>query len=158
VKLTTHLHLVPRSRMRGAIPSLPQCAFIEWCLSKRYVFMARRLVKDGETFTSFTCTFKFFAHVLLSIRHSTSLHNSSSPVQAMTQLQLLHCLHVNGACALTCRLAGIFQQRFSSALRYLAMSIMHNLLHKARAEKPGVYSDILYLTSLSTMPRRRIGE
>jgi hypothetical protein len=30
VKLTTHLHLVPRSRMRGAIPPLPQYAFTAW--------------------------------------------------------------------------------------------------------------------------------
>jgi hypothetical protein len=31
VKLTTHLHLVPRSRMRGVIHSLPQYAFIACC-------------------------------------------------------------------------------------------------------------------------------
>jgi hypothetical protein len=33
VKLTTHLHLVPRSRMCGAIHLLPpyQYAFIAWC-------------------------------------------------------------------------------------------------------------------------------
>jgi hypothetical protein len=31
VKLNTHLHLVPRSRMRGGIPSLPQYAFMAWC-------------------------------------------------------------------------------------------------------------------------------
>jgi len=30
VKLTTHLHLVPRTRMRGAISSLPQYAFMAW--------------------------------------------------------------------------------------------------------------------------------
>jgi hypothetical protein len=34
VKLTTHLHLVPKSRMRGAIPQLPQYAFMAWCLVK----------------------------------------------------------------------------------------------------------------------------
>jgi hypothetical protein len=31
VKLTTQLHLVPRSRMCGAIPPLPQYAFMAWC-------------------------------------------------------------------------------------------------------------------------------
>jgi hypothetical protein len=31
VKLTTHLHLVPRSRMCGAIPPLNQDAFLAWC-------------------------------------------------------------------------------------------------------------------------------
>jgi hypothetical protein len=36
----THLHLVPRSRMREAIPPLPQ-----------YVFMARCLVKHRDNFT-----------------------------------------------------------------------------------------------------------
>jgi hypothetical protein len=30
-KLTTHLHLAPRSRMRGAIPPLPQYDFMAWC-------------------------------------------------------------------------------------------------------------------------------
>jgi hypothetical protein len=34
VKLTIHLHLVPRSRMRGAIPPLPQYVFMAWCLVK----------------------------------------------------------------------------------------------------------------------------
>jgi len=31
-KLTTHLHLVPRLRKRGAIPPLPQYVFMTWCL------------------------------------------------------------------------------------------------------------------------------
>jgi hypothetical protein len=31
VKLTTRLQLVPRSRMRGAIPQLSQYAFMAWC-------------------------------------------------------------------------------------------------------------------------------
>jgi len=30
----THLHLMPRSRMRGAIPQLPQYAFMAWCSFK----------------------------------------------------------------------------------------------------------------------------
>jgi hypothetical protein len=35
VKLTTHLHLVPRSRMRGAIySSTHQYIFMAWCLVK----------------------------------------------------------------------------------------------------------------------------
>jgi len=34
VKLTTHLHLVPRSRMHWAIPPLLQYVFIAWCLVK----------------------------------------------------------------------------------------------------------------------------
>jgi hypothetical protein len=31
VKLTTHFHLGPRSRMCGAIPPLPQYVFMAWC-------------------------------------------------------------------------------------------------------------------------------
>jgi hypothetical protein len=34
MKLTTHLHLLPRSRMREAIPLLPQYVFMTWCLVK----------------------------------------------------------------------------------------------------------------------------
>jgi hypothetical protein len=41
VKLTTHLHVMPRSRMRGAIPPLPQYVFMAWCL-----------VKHSDNFTS----------------------------------------------------------------------------------------------------------
>jgi hypothetical protein len=37
-----HSHLVPRSRMRGAIPSLPQYVFMTWCLAKH---------RDNFTFT-----------------------------------------------------------------------------------------------------------
>jgi len=36
VKLTTHLHLVPKLRMLGAIPP-PQYVFMVLCLMKRYV-------------------------------------------------------------------------------------------------------------------------
>jgi hypothetical protein len=46
VKLTTHLHLVLRLRMRGAIPSLPQYVFMAWCLIKQQrVFMVWCLFK-----------------------------------------------------------------------------------------------------------------
>jgi len=31
VKLTTHLHLVPRSRMRGAVLPFPQYTVMAWC-------------------------------------------------------------------------------------------------------------------------------
>jgi len=34
VELTTHLHLVQRSRTRGAIPPLPLYVFIAWWLVK----------------------------------------------------------------------------------------------------------------------------
>jgi hypothetical protein len=34
VKLITHLHLVPRSRMRGALPPFPQYAYMAWCSFK----------------------------------------------------------------------------------------------------------------------------
>jgi hypothetical protein len=34
VKLTTHLHLVPRSSMGGVITSFPQYAFLVWCSVK----------------------------------------------------------------------------------------------------------------------------
>jgi hypothetical protein len=34
VKLTIHLHIVPRSRKRVIIPPLPQSAFVMWCSVK----------------------------------------------------------------------------------------------------------------------------
>jgi hypothetical protein len=44
-KLTNHLHLVPRSRLRGAMYPLPQYAFMAWCSVKQ---------KDRDN-----CTFTF---------------------------------------------------------------------------------------------------
>jgi len=35
MNLTTHLHLVPRSRMCGVIPPLPQYASVAWCSVKK---------------------------------------------------------------------------------------------------------------------------
>jgi hypothetical protein len=51
VKLITHLHLVPRLSIRGAIPQLPQYVLMMWCLIKRYIFMAWCLVKHRDNFT-----------------------------------------------------------------------------------------------------------
>jgi hypothetical protein len=51
VKLTTHIHPMPRSRMRGAIPPLPQYAFMAWCS-----------VKHRENFT-------FYLYLLGMQRH-----------------------------------------------------------------------------------------
>jgi len=42
VNLTTHIHLAPRSIMRGAIPPLPQYFYMAWCLVKH---------RDNFTFT-----------------------------------------------------------------------------------------------------------
>jgi hypothetical protein len=45
VKLTTHLHLVARSIMRGAIPPLPQYAFMAW-------YSVKKKHRDNFTFTN----------------------------------------------------------------------------------------------------------
>jgi len=42
VNLTTHIHLVPRSRMRGIMPPLLQYTFMACCLVKH---------RDNFTFT-----------------------------------------------------------------------------------------------------------
>jgi hypothetical protein len=38
--VTALLHVVPRLRMHGAVPTLRQYVFMAWCLIKRYVFIA----------------------------------------------------------------------------------------------------------------------
>jgi hypothetical protein len=52
VKLTTHLHLVPRSRMLGAMPPLPQYAFMAWRSIKAqgqiYLYLCCNLGLDDE--------------------------------------------------------------------------------------------------------------
>jgi len=42
VKLTTHLHLVPTSKNEWSYTSIPQYAFMAWCLVKH---------RDNFTFT-----------------------------------------------------------------------------------------------------------
>jgi hypothetical protein len=52
MKLTTHLHLVPRSGKRGAVPALSQYVSMAWCLIKqRIVFVAWYLFKYKDNFT-----------------------------------------------------------------------------------------------------------
>jgi hypothetical protein len=57
VKLTTHLHLVPRSRMHGNILPFPQYAFTAWCSVKKH--------KDN---------FTFYLYVYAIIKYTVSLH------------------------------------------------------------------------------------
>jgi hypothetical protein len=54
----THLYLVPRSRMRGAIPLHPQYVFMAWCLVKH---------RDNFTFT-------FLFTYLLSFQCLMTMH------------------------------------------------------------------------------------
>jgi len=48
MKLTANLHLVPRSRMCGAVHPLPQFVFMPWCLAKHRdnILQPGRLVLD----------------------------------------------------------------------------------------------------------------
>jgi hypothetical protein len=47
VKLTTHLHLVPRSKNEWSYTSTPQYAFMAWCLVKKH--------RDNFTFLLYGC-------------------------------------------------------------------------------------------------------
>jgi hypothetical protein len=49
MKLTTHIHLVPRL-MCGARPPLFQYILMAWYLSNRYGFMVWYLVKQGDSY------------------------------------------------------------------------------------------------------------
>jgi hypothetical protein len=58
MKLTTHLHLVLRFRVHGAVPPLFKNNFMEWCLlSTGHVFMTWYIAKFTFTF-NFTLTLK----------------------------------------------------------------------------------------------------
>jgi len=58
VKLITHLHVVPRSRMHGAIPPLLCYAFMAWCLVKKK--------KRRDNFTDVYGGVRYFAEALFS--------------------------------------------------------------------------------------------
>jgi hypothetical protein len=65
VKLTTHIHLVPKSRMRGAVPPLSRYAFVAWCSVKEaqdnFTFnnAVRKGVSASLTLTSCNIYIKF---------------------------------------------------------------------------------------------------
>jgi hypothetical protein len=48
MKLTTHLHLIPRLRMRGAIPPLLQHVFMALCLIKRQIPLQGVVLSEGQ--------------------------------------------------------------------------------------------------------------
>jgi hypothetical protein len=54
MKLTIHLHLVPRSRMLGAIPPLPQYAFMAWCPVKAQGQLSLPLRLSSQRFHIFS--------------------------------------------------------------------------------------------------------
>jgi hypothetical protein len=51
MKLTSHLYLVLRLRMCGAISPLTQYIFMAWLLINGYILMAWYLIKDRDSFT-----------------------------------------------------------------------------------------------------------
>jgi hypothetical protein len=50
MKLTTHIHLVLKLRMRGAIPLLPLYIFMAWCLVKFRIPLHGVTVKHRDNF------------------------------------------------------------------------------------------------------------
>jgi hypothetical protein len=95
VKLTTHLRLVPRLRMHGAIPQLPQYVFMVWCLVKQ---------RDNFTFNwdSWSVTYIPFCSISDIIfkdtcSHYGLLHISTSGVFA-DDMCFDQCVHRTPSC------------------------------------------------------------
>jgi len=68
VKLTTHFHPLPRSRMRGAILPLPQYIFMLWCSVKKaqgqlYLYLCL-ITLTLETLMNFESEFFFLVYCL----------------------------------------------------------------------------------------------
>jgi peptidoglycan/LPS O-acetylase OafA/YrhL len=63
VKLTTHLHLLTRSRMRGAILPLPQYAFMAWY----------SVQVQGQFYLTLPLLYVLIAKMLLKIFHHSPL-------------------------------------------------------------------------------------
>jgi hypothetical protein len=65
VKLTTHLHLVPRSRMRGVTHPIPQYALMAWCSVKAqgqlYLYQKGREALHLEVQRISKCLLCYFA-------------------------------------------------------------------------------------------------
>jgi hypothetical protein len=79
LKILTHLHLVPTSRMRGAIPPLLQYTFMAWCSVKK---------AQGQLYLLLRCWPS--KHRVIS--HS-ALQGKSSSTAVITQLVPLKCIY-----------------------------------------------------------------
>jgi hypothetical protein len=74
VKLTTHLPLVPRSKMHGAVPPFPQYASLAWCLVKHRdkftlvwtMFFSMKFYSEARTVLG-TCNCTVRTHWLLNV-------------------------------------------------------------------------------------------
>jgi hypothetical protein len=75
VRLTTHLHLVPRSRMRGAIPPIPRYVFMVWCSVKKK--------EQGQIFLNFY----FFLQLLVPVTRNCSKLNYTTFIRCALQRQ-----------------------------------------------------------------------
>jgi hypothetical protein len=77
VKLTTHLHLVPRSKNEWSYTSTPQYTFMAWCSVKH---------RDNFTFT-FTFTFRLIEVVFFCYGTSTQCIRSKPQSRHSTSFQ-----------------------------------------------------------------------
>jgi hypothetical protein len=105
MKLTTHLHLVPRSRMRGAIPPLPQHAFMAWCSFKKaqgqlYIHTYIHTYTHTHTHThinihTYTLTYTYIHYHTHTYTHArTSLYVCVLHSEDVSSLQL-QCLFIS---------------------------------------------------------------
>jgi hypothetical protein len=76
VKLATHLHLVPKSELRGAILPLTEYIFMLWCLNKQWIRL------HNVTTHRVTFTFTFYLYV----------YNSSPLDPIVSHLKRVHAL------------------------------------------------------------------
>jgi len=79
VKLTTHPHLVPRSRMRGAMPPLTQYVFMAWCLVKHrdnFTLLYLYVINTEDSFrpSSMSCGRKGKMFLRLTLNTLSSFH------------------------------------------------------------------------------------
>jgi hypothetical protein len=94
-RVAAHLHLVPRAIMRGAIPPLPQYAFMVWCSVKESIGTTLLLPPHFTHYyrtwkSSRTCNTQKLEHAMVS---SFKLYETSgTPV---THIETFHDLRGN---------------------------------------------------------------
>jgi hypothetical protein len=92
VKLTTHLHLVPKSRMHGAILPLLQYVFMAWCLVKH-----RATLPLPSTFIYVCVYVQVHIYVCISLHRPTfvpKLWDASQVVKTQMALSSISCFQL----------------------------------------------------------------